>query len=145
MNRTDAICLIVVVLVIVGIISALTYSWYSDTSKDSNGKKSSNLVARDGDLVEIEFTEYVWTRATDGELKYCVFQTTSKEVIEDESIPKSVTFSEILINENGSSSPRDNINALIGYDLISEMNPGFNQLIIRLSMKEGQTKTGYMH
>ena len=46
MNRTDAICLLVVILVIVGVISALTYSWYTDITKESKTKEEVVYIIR---------------------------------------------------------------------------------------------------
>lgn len=135
MNRTDAICLLVIILVIVGIISALTYSWYADVSKKGEGKDQNKLYVREGDLITYDYTEYILTGYEEDTPIYSVFKTTINEVAENESIPKSVTFTKILFNQTGSTEE-----TIVGDKLISKMNPGFNKLVI--DMKEGQTIKG---
>jgi FKBP-type peptidyl-prolyl cis-trans isomerase 2 len=142
MNRTDAICLLVVILIIVGVISALTYSWYTDVTKESEKKETPDLVVREGDLIAFDFTEYIWTRDATGRETYCVYQTTLAEVAEDDSKPKCITFEDILINETGTPLTRESVTAIVGPDLSTEINPGFNQLILNLGLKIGDTKSG---
>lgn len=141
MNRTDAICLIVVVLVIVAIVSALTYSWYLDANKKAEKKEESSLLIREGDLVTFHFTEYIYTKDASGKLSWCVYQTTMDDVVADDSIPKSVTFQDILLNDTGSSMSREQITAIVGDDVIAEINFGFNNLL--KGLKEGESITGY--
>ena len=139
MNRTDAICIGIIILVVIGIVSAFGYSWYTDTQKKPKSKDvDKDLIVHDGDLITVDFTEYIWTKDSNGELTYAVYQTTKSSVAQDDSIPKSVTYQKILTNNTGEPITRDRLNAIVGQDLISEMNPGFNQLV--LDMKEGESK-----
>ncbi len=141
MNRTDAICLVIIILVVVGIISAFGYSWYTDSQKKPKSKGGEpELFIREGDLITVDFTEYIWTKDSTGNITYAVFQTTKKSVAEDDSIPKSVTFKKILTDESGDPITRDRISAIVGKDLITEMNKGFNDMV--LDMTIDQTKKG---
>ena len=93
MNRTDAICIGIIILVVIVIVSAFGYSWYTDTQKKPKSKDvDKDIIVHDGDLITVDFTEYIWTKDSNGELTYAVYQTTKSSVAQDESIPKSVTF-----------------------------------------------------
>ena len=138
MNRTDAICLIIIVLIIVGIVSLLTYSWYEDYTKEPKKKITEEYFVREGDTITCQFTEWILTKDSNGDIKYCVYQTTDKKIAEDDSIPKSVTFSRILTNNTGVPITHEPLTAIVGSDLSDEINPGFNSLII--DMAEGESK-----
>jgi FKBP-type peptidyl-prolyl cis-trans isomerase 2 len=140
MNRTDAICLLVVILVIVGIVSLMTYSWYQEATNEPKKKDQGLLNVREGDTITCEFTEWILTRDSTGEIKYCVYQTTDESIAEDETIPKSVTFQQILVNNTGVPITRDALTKIVGSDLSDELNPGFNNIVI--DMKEGESRTG---
>ena len=140
MNRTDAICLGIIILVIVGIISAVVYSMYSDSQTKGKSKATGDLLVQEGDLITCHFTEYVYTKDANGTFGYLIYQTTDEEVANDDLIPKSITFSEILKNNTGAPIPRQQLTAIVGIDLSTEVNPGFNQLVI--GMSEGETKKG---
>jgi FKBP-type peptidyl-prolyl cis-trans isomerase 2 len=139
LNRTDAICIAIIILVIGGAISALVYSWYTEQQDEPKEKKKDVLFVLEDDLITCDFTEYIWSKDVDGNIGYCVYQTTKKEVAEDESIPKCVTFQSILVNSTGAPISREQLTAIVGNDLISEVNAGFNQMV--LDMKVSQTKT----
>jgi FKBP-type peptidyl-prolyl cis-trans isomerase 2 len=132
--------LIIIVLVVVGIVSALGYSWYTDSQKEPKKETQKDLRIREGDLITCDFTEYIWSRDSTGTLTYSVYQTTLDNVASDESIPKSVTFQKILTNGTGGSITRDRLTAIVGKDLISEMNEGFNQLVFDMEVDETKTK-----
>ncbi|WP_455392479.1 hypothetical protein [[Eubacterium] cellulosolvens] len=140
MNRTDAVCLLIVVLVIVGVVSLMAYSWYQDVTKEPKKDKKSDINIREGDTITCQFTEWILTRDSNGEVKYCVYQTTDPEVAEDDSIPKSVTFKSILVNNTGEPITREPLTAIVGEDLSDEVNPGFNDIV--LDMKQDETKRG---
>jgi len=140
MNRTDAICLLVVILIIVGVISLMAYSWYSDITKEEKDSSADKLFVKEGDTITFDYTEYIWTRDSKGELKYCVFKTTDSKIAEDDSVPKSVTFASILLNETGAPITLEPITAIVGKDLSDEATPGFNELV--LDMREGESKVG---
>jgi FKBP-type peptidyl-prolyl cis-trans isomerase 2 len=138
MHRTDAICLVVVVLIIISVISLATYNWYTEENKKSESKKQGNLVVRKGDTVTLDFTEYIWTRDENGDLKFSVFQTTNANIANDDTIPKSVTFDRILVDDLGNPIVRDPLTAIVGNDLSDELNPGFNEQVI--GMRKGESK-----
>jgi len=140
MNRTDKICLLIVILIIVGIVSLMTYSWYQDYTKETKKKDQDILSIRKGDTITCEFTEWILTRDSTGEVKYCVYQTTDLDIAEDKSIPKSVTFQKILVNNTGVPITREPLIAIVGQDLIDEINLGFNNLV--LDMKKGESIRG---
>jgi FKBP-type peptidyl-prolyl cis-trans isomerase 2 len=130
----------VIVLVVVGIVSALGYSWYTDSQKEPEKETKKDLFVREGDLITCDFTEYIWSRDSTGTLTYSVYQTTLTNVASDESIPKSVTFQRILTNNTGGSIARDRLTAIVGNDLTTEMNEGFNQLVLDMEVDETKTK-----
>ncbi len=142
MNRTDAICLGIVVLIIVGLVSLFVYQWYSDITKEEKTKKTEKLFVREGDTITFEFTEYIFSKNAAGELTYSVYQTTDEAVAEDDSIPKSITFNLILVNATGAPITREPMTAIVGEDLSLEINPGFNKRMIELGMRLGQTING---
>ncbi len=142
MNRTDAICVLVIILVIVGIVSALAYSWYKDQDKKGKSKDDNSLTVQEGDLITFDFTEYIYTKDADGNLGYCVYQTTDEEIALDDSIPKCVTFNTILLNSTGDPIVREQMTAIIGRDLSDEVNPGFNDLMLSLNVREDKTYHG---
>jgi FKBP-type peptidyl-prolyl cis-trans isomerase 2 len=111
-----------------------------DSQKKPKTKDDKDLLVQEGDLITCDFTEYIWTIDSTGNLSYAVYQTTLKNIAEDESIPKSITFQKILTNETGGSITRERLTAIVGPDLESEMNIGFKQLI--MNMKEGEEKKG---
>ena len=138
MHRTDAICLAVVALVIIIVISLATYNWYIEEYKKPESKKQSDLLVHEGDTITVEFTEYIWTRDVNGDLDYCVYQTTSQKIANDESVPKSITFEKILVDESGNPIIRDPLTAIVGNDLSDELNSGFNEQVI--GMTKGESK-----
>ena len=142
MHRTDAICLLIIVLVIVGIISAMAYSWYSDLEKEGKAKKGKKLTVEKGDLITLHYTEYIYTRDANGDITFCVYQTTEDEIAENDSIPKCITFKEILKNETGAPIVRQPITAIVGQDLSDEINPGFTELLLESRLKEGKSGSG---
>jgi FKBP-type peptidyl-prolyl cis-trans isomerase 2 len=138
MNRTDAICLVVVALIIVGVVSLLAYSWYQDATKEPKKDKTEILFVQEGDTITAHFTEWIFTRDENGKVDWHIYQTTDKTIAENESIPKSITFSKILINATNVPITREPITAIVGLDLTDEVTSGFNDVVI--DMKEGETK-----
>jgi FKBP-type peptidyl-prolyl cis-trans isomerase 2 len=137
MHKTDAMCLVAIVLVIVIIISALTYNWYNENFAETDKKKEKDLEVTYG--VGIKF-DYTWRIRTSSDISECpVFATTLPSVANDDSIPKTVTFSEIV-----KFNPLEPVGTLQkmgvnNQELISTFGVGFYEGI--LGMKEGESRT----
>jgi FKBP-type peptidyl-prolyl cis-trans isomerase 2 len=140
MNKTDAMCLAAIVLVIVVIISALTYNWYNENFAETDKKKEKTLEVEYG--VGIKF-DYTWRLRTNNDVSKCpVFATTSPSVANNDSIPKTVTFSEIV-----KFNPLEPVGmyqkmGVNDQDLISTFGTGFYEGI--LGMKESESRTFFV-
>jgi len=140
MNRTDAICLVVVALIIISVVSLMAYSWYQDATKEPKKDKTVKLFIQEGDTITAHFTEWIYTRDKNGNVDWHIYQTIDKKIAENESIAKSITFSKILVNATDVPITRGSITAIVGQDLTDEITSGFNDIVI--DMKEGETKEG---
>ncbi len=137
MNKTDAMCLAAIVLIIVAIVSALAYNWYNENYSQSEGSKEKVLVVKEGVGVKFDYTLRI--RTGNDNSKNPVFATSLPSVADDDSIPKTTTFSEIL--GEGPLEPLGNAEKVPVREDTLKVVFGEGLYYGIMGMKEGETRT----
>ncbi len=140
MNKTDAMCLVAIILVIVIIASALTYNWYNENFAETDKKKTKDLEVEYGVGIKFDYTMRI--RTGNDVSKSPVFSTTLPSVAENDSIPKTITFSEIL--KFNPIEPLGTYQKIGVNDQELIANFGFSFYEGILGMKEGESRTFFV-
>lgn len=137
MNKTDAMCLGAIILVIVAIVSALTYNWYNENYNQPEPAKEKVLIVKNGVGIKFDYTLRIKT--SNNVATSPVFVTTLSTVADDETIPKTTTFSNII--GSGPLVPAGDVNKVpVRVDTIfPAYGEGFYNGI--MGMKTGESRT----